>query len=158
MWTSFAYLVDAFFCLVRPCPMLACYNFWFVFESFLFTDQTKLNVSLPSGRGEQAASRPWLEDSGSCNQASLLPPRPATSAPSQAHLPILGTSFVTASASYRIENPRNPENWRKLATKRKNCFFVPIFLLFLPFCLLFLLFSGISGLFYSVAGRRGRNT
>ena len=39
---------------------------------------------------------------------------------------------ATASASYRIEKPRNPENWRKIGQKKK-ILFLPIFLQFSVF-------------------------
>ena len=62
-----------------------------------------------------------------------------------------------ASASYRIEEPRIPENRRKIGKNRNLLFFAyfsPISPIFLPISLP--IFWNL-GFFYSAAGRRDRN-
>ena len=52
---------------------------------------------------------------------------------------------ATALASYRIEKPRNPKNWRKIGKKIGVFYFLPSFLLFFPKCSYF--FSYFSSYF-----------
>ena len=67
-----------------------------------------------------------------------------------------GSRTAIASASYRIEKPRIPENRRKIGKKRGNsiiCLFLSYISPISPiFCLFLFLFS------YSVAGQRNRNS